>query len=146
MPLPDPETRYAPPGHYRFQISKEPEQRKYDSEKGGFISVTFYFKLVDDKGNTFTLRDSMVPWEPRYTDLARVLEAPIVDGRPRMSKIPDGNFVGKMFEAEVVLEPDKNDPNKKWPRLANIVIPQSDNPPEDDEVPPPTEEDDEVPF
>jgi len=141
MPLPDPETRFAPEGHYQFQINKEPEQRKHQGEKGEFKSITFFFKLEDNKGNLYTLRDSMVPWEPRYTDLARALGAPIEDGRPRMSKIADADFVGKTFEADVVYEADKKDPNKSWPRVANIVIPESIN----DEVPPPTEEE-EIPF
>lgn len=143
MPLPDPETRFAPEGHYKFQISKEPEQRRRQGDKGEFIAVDFFFKLKDDEGNVFTVRDSMVPWEPRYTDLARALGAPVEDGRPRMSKIVD--FVGKTFEADIIHEADKKDPSKSWPRVTNIVVPDSSN---TDEIPPPSEEseEDDVPF
>lgn len=140
MPLPDPETRQVPEGVYRVTIKEEPEQRNHSGARGNFITVHFVFRLTDGTGNHFILKDSLLPWEDRYSDLAYALGAPEEDGRPRMSQID--RFTGKAFDAEVKHVPDKNDPTKSWARLTNI----SSTIEEDEDVPPPIEAEDGIPF
>jgi len=134
MSLPDPETRLVPEGVYRVTIKEEPTQRSHQGANGEFVTIHFIFRLTDGTGNHSILKDSMVPWEDRYTELAYALGAPEEGGRPRMSKID--RFTGKAFDAEVKHVPDKTDPLKSWARLTNI----SSTLDEDEDVPPPIDD------
>ena len=144
MSIPDPETRLIPEGAYKVLVVEEPEQRSHTGARGKFISVSFKLKLKNEGGETFSHKESFLPWEDRYTDLAYAFGAPEENGRPRMSKIE--KFSGKTFKAEIKHESDKNEPGKTWARLANIsgLSPATESEPED--VPPPIEAGDDVPF
>jgi len=139
MSLPPHEPQQVPEGHYRFQVIKEPEQRKHTSNATGkdFISITFSFKLEDPNGNIRYHKESILPWEGRYKDLLLAFGAEEdKDGKVHLSE--QAQIIGKIFEAEIIHEPDRNDSSKSWSRIANIKT--------NDDVPPPAEEEDEVPF
>ena len=139
MGLPPYEPQQVPEGHYRFKVMAEPEKTKRTSKDGNdFISIKFSFKLMDEDGNVRYLKESLVPWNPCYRDLLLAFGAK-PDKKGNVHLGDEAKVVGKEFDAEIIHEPDKDDPNKSWSRIANIKL--------DDDVPPPEEEpDSEVPF
>ena len=141
MGLPPYEPQQVPEGHYRFKVMAEPERMKRTGSGGkDFISIKFSFKLMDELGNIRYHKESLVPWIPGYRDLLLAFGAkPDEKGNVHLSD--EANVVGKEFDAEIIHEPDKNDPQKTWSRIANIKL--------DDDIPPPEEDpnkDEEAPF
>ncbi len=139
MGLPPYKPQQVPEGPYRFKVMAEPEKTKRKSSGGNdFVSIKFSFKLMDELGNIRYLKESLVPWNPCYRDLLLAFGAK-PDKKGNVHLGDEANIVGKEFDAEIIHEPDKDDPNKSWSRIANIKL--------DDDVPPPEEEPDlEVPF
>ena len=138
MSLPAFEPQQVPEGHYRFKVVAEPEKRKKTSANGNeFTTVLFSFKLIDEFENTRYLKESFVPWDNRYRDLLLAFGAKAdKDGKVHLDD--ELTVIGKIFEAQVIHEPDKQDPTKSWSRIAHIKT--------NDDVPPPETENDEVPF
>ncbi|TES92932.1 MAG: hypothetical protein E3J87_03460 [Candidatus Cloacimonadota bacterium] len=137
MELPPYEPQQVPEGHYRFKVMAEPEKTKRTSSGGNdFVSIKFSFKLMDELGNIRYHKESLVPWNPCYRDLLLAFGAK-PDKKGNVHLGDEVSVVGKEFDAEIIHEPDKDDPKKSWSRIANIKL--------DDDVPPP-KEDDEVPF
>ena len=133
MKLPDYEPILVPEGHYKFQISKEPEVRKTNNKPW----IIFHFKISNELGETRKFSNVFLPGEPRYRDLLIALGAELDEkGIPHLS---DTEIIGKTFEADIIHEPDYKDSSTIRDRVANIKI--SDN-----DVPPPSKSDDEVPF
>jgi hypothetical protein len=97
-----------PEGHYCFTLDKEPELRKIKTKNGESRAIDIH--AVSDPGE-FTIKDSFVPWDIRYKDLCDALH---------VEHGADIRVEGASFEADVVYEPDRDDPSKSWPRLKNI--------------------------
>lgn len=137
MGLPNYEPQQVPEGSYKFLVLVEPEKRKKTSSGGKeFISILFSFKLTDEDGGVRYHKESLVPWSPGYRDLLLAFGAK-PDKKGNVHLGDEITVEGKIFEAEIIHEPDKDDSTKSWSRVANIKL--------DDDVPPPKEED-EVPF
>lgn len=119
--LPDYEPRQLPEGNYAFSLKSEPVKRWKGEEKNKFITVTFVFRvtgggLENERQHT----ESFVPWDERY---GQILEA-LGGKRDSGGKVHLGDFkndmIGNGFEADIAHEPDKDKPNTKWARIANI--------------------------
>ena len=138
MNLPAFEPQQVPEGHYKFKVMAEPERRKKTSANGNeFVTVLFSFKLMDEFENTRYHKESFVPWDNRYRDLLLSFGAKAdKDGKVHLGD--EAAVVGKIFEAQIIHEPDKQDPTKTWSRIAHIKT--------NDDVPEPTQSEDEVPF
>ena len=136
MSLPPFEPNLLPEGHYRFQITKEPEKRR--GEKNG-IYLIFVFRAISDSGSSRRYSDVFVPWEERYKDLLLALGGE-ADEKGQVH-LGDIDVTGKQFEADIVHIKDPRDPTKVRDKIANIVI-NDDVPPPDE----PIESEDEVPF
>ena len=135
--LPDYEPNLIPEGHYKFQISEEPEKRK--GAKDGLFMI-FKFRILTDDGSTRRYNDVFVPWEDRYKDLLLAMGGkPDEKGKVHLGDI---DITGKQFEADIVHIQDPKDPTKIRDKIANIIV--------DDDVPPPEElnqaEEDKIPF
>ena len=144
MGLPPYEPQQVPEGHYRFKVMAEPEKKKKTSPVSGndFITILFSFKITDEDGNVRYHKESLVPWTDNYRDLLLAFGAK-PDKKGNVHLGDETEIVGKEFEADIIHEPDKDDPRKSWSRIANIKL--------DDDIPPPEkikepEEEDEVPF
>lgn len=142
--LPPSQSRRLAEGCYTFTLNKEPEKRRKTSGESGkeFIVVTFYFRVEDKDGYVKFHTESLVPWDERYRDILLAL-----GGKPDEKDdvhLDDVDVIGQSFEADIVHEPDKGDPAKKWARIANIIVPEV----EEDVPPPVKEEEDEekIPF
>ena len=137
--LPDGESQKIPEGKYQFVVIKEPELRKKESASTGkeFVAVTFVFKLTDNMGNVRQHKESLLPWDYRYTDLLLAFGAKRgKDGKVHLGE--QESLVGMTFDAEIIHEPDRNDSSKTWARIAGIKV-------EGDKVEA-EEEDQDIPF
>jgi len=141
MGLPPYEPQQVPEGHYRFKVMAEPEKTKRTSSGGNdFVSIKFSFKLMDELGNIRYHKESLVPWNPCYRDLLLAFGAK-PDKKGNVHLGDSAEIIGLEFDAEIIHEPDKDDPKKSWSRIANIKLDDQQD------VPPPEEEpDSEVPF
>ena len=144
--LPSFKPRRLPEGRYKFTIAKEPEKRRHNAgTEREFVAVTFFFRV---NGDSRTHQESIVPWDDKYRDLLLAIGGEEDEkGEVHLSDMVD--IVGKSFEADIVHEPDKDDPQKSWARIANIKVTDSERDPLfDDDVPPPNGEpgDEEIPF
>jgi len=132
-------------GRYTFTLSKEPEKRRKTGGVKDFIAVTFFFRAEDENGNVRFHTESLVPWDDRYRDVLLAL-----GGKPDEKDevhLDDVDVIGQSFEASIIHEPDKNDPTKKWARIANIAVPDvEDDVPEPENNKKDEDEDDSVPF
>jgi len=139
--LPPSQSRQLAEGRYTFTLSKEPEKRRKTGREGKeFIAVTFFFRAEDDNGNMRYHTESLVPWDDRYRSVLLAL-----GGKPDEKDdvhLDDVDVIGQSFEANIIHEPDKDDPMKKWARIANIAVPDV----EEDVPLPVNDEEDEVPF
>jgi hypothetical protein len=108
MKWPEPK-KGIPEGHYVFTLNKEPDLEKVKTKTGESRRIVLY--AVGSPGE-HQIRDSFVPWDPRYESLCKALD--VEHGR-------DIQMEGASFEADVVYEADKADPEKSWPRLKNII-------------------------
>ena len=141
MGLPTYEPQQVPEGHYKFQVIAEPEKRKKTSSGGNeFTTILFSFKLTDEDGGVRYHKESLIPWNPVYRDLLLAFGAK-PDKKGNVHLGDEITVVGQIFEAEIIHEPDKDDPRKSWSRIANIKLDNQDN-----DVPPPEKPEDEVPF
>jgi hypothetical protein len=111
---PKPENEKIPEGHYQFRLNREPEFKKFPYVKNGIekegTKIVVFAVGLGEKGQ-FSVRDEIVTWDPRYADLCSALH--VEHGR-------DIQVAGAVFEADIVHEPDRKDPTKSWPRMANI--------------------------
>jgi hypothetical protein len=116
MNWPKPEGRVKiPVGHYVFRLNKEPELKSwnYSNDKGEVKQgrkIMVYAIGLNDNGE-FPMFDAIPVWDPRYEDLCSALG--VEHGK-------DIQMAGAQFQADIIHEPDKNDPTKSWPRLINI--------------------------
>jgi len=119
--LPDYEPRQVPEGHYDFELKKPPEKRRRGEGEKSFISVMFVFRVTGgDMENERQHTESFVPWDERYGQILAALGGKKdASGKCHLSDSVD-DIVGRGFEADIVHEPDKDDPKKKWARIANI--------------------------
>lgn len=140
--LPDHEPQRIAEGYYQFQVVEEPELRKKESAATGkeFVSIKFSFKLIDRDDNISYHKESFIPWDTRYGELLLALGAK-KDKSGKVHLSEQGSIVGKIFEAEIKHEPDKNDSSKTWARIANISV--EGKKPEKIEA---EEEDQDIPF
>jgi len=99
-----------PEGHYCFTLDKEPELRKIKTKNGESRAIDIH--AVSDPGE-YQIKESFVPWDPRYAALCEALH---------VEHGADIQVEGATFEADVVYEPDRDDPSKSWPRLKNIIV------------------------
>ena len=104
-----------PEGHYEFRISKEPELKAFTYTKDGVEKegrrMIVYAIGLNDQGE-FGIRDAIATFDPRYRELCDALK--VEHGR-------DIQVSGSTFLADVKHEADKSNPNKVYPRLANIT-------------------------
>jgi len=98
-----------PEGHYLFTLDKEPELRVIKTKNGESRAIDIH--AISDPGE-HAIKDSFVPWDIRYKNLCDAL---------RVEHGADIQMEGASFQADVVYEPDRDDPSKSWPRLKNIV-------------------------
>jgi len=108
MKWPEPK-KGIPEGHYTFTLNKEPELKVIRMKNGEGRSLLLY--VVGMPGD-HKHSESFVPWDPRYEDLCTALN--VEHGK-------DIQMEGTSFEADVIYEPDKADPDKSWPRMKNIT-------------------------
>jgi len=95
-----------PEGHYTFTLNKEPD---LEVIKGGNRRmVLFVIGMPGEHKHT----ESFVPWDPRYEDLCKALN--VEHGR-------DIQMEGASFQADIVYEPSKTDPEKSYARMRNII-------------------------
>ena len=144
--LPSYQSRKLPEGRYTFKVSKEPEKVRKHGAQGDFISVTFFFKVQSPNGDVRDHRESILPWDDRYRDLLLALGGEEDEtGNVHLNEMID--IVGKKLEARIKHEPDRDNPEKSWARIADIEVKENQ---EEEDVPPPTngveEDDPEVPF
>jgi hypothetical protein len=119
MPLPDYEPRGIQEGTYTFTCQGEPELRRHQSGKGKeFVTAKFEFVAEGDGDKLIRYIESFLPWEDRYQDLLMALGGEPDDKGRISGKTIDPD--GKSFVADIKYEPDKNDPDKEWPRMKNI--------------------------
>ena len=105
MKWPEPK-KGIPEGHYTFTLNKEPE---LEAIKGGNRRIILY--VVGMPGEHKHM-ESFVPWDPRYEELCRALG--VEHGR-------DIQMEGVSFQADIVYEPSKTEPDKAYARLKNII-------------------------
>jgi len=131
---PEPENQRIPEGHYQFRLNREPEiiVISISDGKGGkrpSKRLKLYARGTGAKGE-FGVIDSFVPWEERYSDLCKAIG--VEHGK-------DIVMAGAVFEADIIHEPDPNNPSKVYARIQNIVVPEDNRTPEDkaagDDVP-----------
>jgi hypothetical protein len=133
MKWPESEARKLPPeGHYSFRVNREPELKKVTfkdkegNDKEG-RKIIFYAVGINDTGE-YPISDGFFPWESRYEELLAALG--VEHGK-------DIQVTGAYFTADIKHQPDKKDPTKVYPRLANIQgqgdVPASNVP--DDDIP-----------
>jgi len=137
-----------PEGNYHFIISGEPQVDRKRRDDGK-VTTTIKFSFRVEVRNGFRQhRESIGAWEDRYRDLLFAIGATKDEnGDPHLSKTAD--VTGKSFNADIIHEADKQDPNKSWARIANIEIPLSETGEDNfnEDVPPPGgSEEDEAPF
>lgn len=142
MGLPPYEPQQVPEGHYKFKVMAEPERRKRTSGRGTeFVTILFSFKLVDELGNVRYHKESFIPWDDRYRDLLLAFGAKSdKDGKVHLSE--QESVLGKVFEAEITHQVDKQDTKKIWSRISNIKVDEQEDVPEPDGL----KDDEEVPF
>ena len=128
MRWPDSEGERIPEGHYSFKLTKDADLRSFTKSDGTEgRKIVIYAIGLNDKGQ-FRVVDSFVPWDQRYGDLKNALG--VESGK-------DMDVNGAIFEADIIYQPDKNDPTKSYPRIVNIKT--------HDDVPPINDGDD-IPF
>lgn len=123
MRLPDSQSRLLPEGTYTFNLHEEPERRKHNSgTPKEFVSILFKFKLTGKGVDNRYHMESLVPWSPEYTRILKALGGKEDDkGNVHLSEsINDHDIYNTFFKADIIHEPDKDDPQKKWAKLANI--------------------------
>jgi hypothetical protein len=142
MALPPYEPQQVPEGHYKFKVMAEPERRKRTSGRGTeFVTILFSFKLVDEFENVRYHKESFIPWDDRYRDLLLAFGAKAdKDGKVHLSE--QESVLGKVFEADITHQVDKQDTKKIWSRITNIKTDEQEDVP----LPPEPEEEDPVPF
>ena len=130
--LPDYQSRRLPEGTYTFTLTKEPEKRRKSGEAGEFITVLFTFKVTVNNETRRWHSESFIPWNENYGKLLKALGGKErEDGTIHLSDELD--IVGSSFKADIIHAVDDNDPQKKWARLANIQIANSDE--DEEEIP-----------
>ena len=148
MSLPDYQPTRLAEGEYRFTIT-DYEKRKHPRADGGVsVTVKFTFKVDLPRGGSRRHIESIACWEDRYKDLLLAIGGTEdEEGIPHLSETDE--VIGSSFKAAIIHEPDNDDPNKKWARIADIRVPviETPAPQEDEDVPMPNGEgEDEVPF
>ncbi|MEE9510412.1 MAG: hypothetical protein V3V81_07960 [Candidatus Bathyarchaeia archaeon] len=144
MGLPPYEPQQVPEGHYKFKVMAEPERRKKTSSGGReFVTILFSFKLVDEFENVRYHKESFIPWDDRYRDLLLAFGAK-ADKNGKVHLGEKESVLGKVFEAEIIHQVDKQDTTKIWSRISNIKVEDEDDVPKPNE--PPEDEEDTVPF
>jgi hypothetical protein len=121
--FPEPEGfKLIPEGHYEFRINKEPELQKFsytdkegNSKDGRRLKI---FAVGLNPQGEFLITDMIAVFEPRYRELCDALK--VEHGK-------DISITGAVFEADVKHEASKKDPNKVFPRLANITAKDGDD-------------------
>ena len=147
MPLPPSQSRKIPEGAYTFTVSEVPTKRKHNSGTDKeFVAVGFFFRVEDRAGNVYKHRESLIPWNPVYQDILIALGGELDEkGNAHLSTMEE-DLVGKSFGAEIVHEPDRDDPQKTWARITNIEPPER----EQEDVPQPNgsgdEDEEPLPF
>jgi len=132
MNLPDHQPRMLPEGAYTFTLSEEPEKRKRSGNQGEFVTVLFKFKVTGNNEEKRYHAESFIPWDERYGQLLRALGGKKrEDGTIHLSD--DLDIAGASFKADIIHAVDDKDPQKKWARLANIQINDSDE--DEEEIP-----------
>lgn len=122
MIFPPPENERIPAGHYQFRLVSDPELKKFpykdkngDEKEGRKISIIAIG--LNDKGQ-YRHREEIAVFDQRYTDFLAALG---------VEHSKDVTVQGSIFEADIVYEPDRKDPLKSWPRLANIIASGGDD-------------------
>ena len=152
--LPPYEPNRLPEGHYHFIISEEPQKDSRRRDDGKVTTTVKMSFRVEVRSGFRRHRESIGVWEDRYRDLLFAIGATEDEnGDPHLSQTTD--VVGRNFDADIIHEPDKNDPTKFWARIANIEVPprEAKNTEEEEDVPMPSgnngepgEPDEELPF
>jgi len=137
MSQPDYIPERIPVGSYVFRVLSESEREKGTSAAGrAWMKITYKFKAVNENGSQFPHMESFFGGQEKYGDLLLAM-----GGTPN----PDGTIsgrdidaTGKQFRANIIMEEDRKDPMKSWPRMDNIrsldegSVPDSDT---DDDIP-----------
>lgn len=114
-----------PEGHYQFTVTKTPE--KFRTATGKIRYVWHFETLIGTELKSH--RESFMVW--MMGDLLRALKCK--EEKKNEFEWELEEQVGKIIFADIVYEPDKNDPNKTWARMANISA--TEKTPEEDGVP-----------
>ena len=121
---PEPEGRRLPPeGSYSFRLNREPDLKKATDRKGREYRRLVLYAIALGEDGEFPVVDSFLPWEDRYGDLCKALG--VEHGR-------DIAMEGSTFKADIRHEADREDPNKLYPRIDKIVVPEDGDGPDDD--------------
>jgi len=129
---PKPEKSFAPEGHYSFRLNKEPELKKFTKKDGQESRRLVIYAIALGEQGEFSVIDSFVPWEKRYSDLCAALG--VEHGR-------DIQMAGAIFQADIKHEPRKDKPGEFAARITNIIIPEDKK-----ELQDKTKEGDDIPF
>lgn len=112
---PKPEKTLAPEGPYEFRLNKEPELKKFTDRNGKESRRLIVYAIALGESGEYSIIDSFVPWEQRYTDLCAALG--VEHGR-------DITMAGSIFKADIKHEEKKDKPGEFWARIANVVVPE----------------------
>ena len=120
--FPDYVPRQLPEGSYTFTLKKKPEKRWKGEEGNKFITITFTFRVSGEEiSNEWQHTESCLGGDERYSQILEALggeKSP--DGRVHLGKVNIEDYLGRGFDADIVHEPDKDDPRKKYARITNI--------------------------
>lgn len=109
------ETKLVPEGKYRFSIVDDPIKK--EGRKGGEYFI-FRLEIIFENDSRRKFNHIIAPWEDRYADLLKMLgerqdEKGAIEPR-------DIELIGVEFEADMVHEADRDDPQTVWEKLINF--------------------------
>jgi hypothetical protein len=147
--LPDWIPNLVPEGPYRFKVTEEPEVRKTNENKWLIIKMI----IMDSSGNSRKYSDVFFPGEEKYRSLLLVAGAkPDVKGIPHLKDMDTAELVDVEFNAEIVHEPDRKDPEKIRDIIRNIIVPdptqalREEKEEVEEDIPMDKKEEDKIPF
>lgn len=152
---------YTPPepGHYYFQIDKEPEAIAKEIARGqnaGKKMLTFKMTLKCTPADGGTARRARI-YVPSWVASSIWRALGYEKDEEEKWNIVLQELVGQRFEADLIHQKDKNDPTKIYAKVVNVVIPEREKPEPTtstvDDIPEPETsdggletEDEEIPF
>lgn len=108
--------KLIPEGHYLFEIVSNPEKKPNTFGSGYYYEFKFYIK--DERGEHWNFTGIFTRKQDKFHELLLALGG--TRDEKGFTQLPDTNFVGKKFEADIIQRSAKNDPNKTVNDIINI--------------------------